>query len=133
MDINIPLFVIFFILIIHWIADFILQTSYEAENKSKNFKALLSHTFTYSTCWFIILFPLGIYRPNETTEWYVVSCFTFIVITFILHTITDYYTSRLNSKLWASKQVHNFFVSIGGDQILHYVQLFLTYYFITKY
>ena len=51
----------------------------------------------------------------------------FPLITFITHTITDYFTSRLNSRLWAKGDVHNFFVSVGFDQVLHYVQLFLTY------
>jgi hypothetical protein len=51
----------------------------------------------------------------------------FPIITFIAHTITDYFTSRLNAKLWAKGNVHNFFVSIGFDQYLHYLQLFITY------
>ena len=51
----------------------------------------------------------------------------FVIITFICHTVTDYFTSRLNSKLWAKGDVHNFFVSVGFDQVLHYAQLFLTY------
>jgi hypothetical protein len=54
--------------------------------------------------------------------------FYFWLITFVCHTITDYFTSRLNSRLWAKGDVHNFFVSIGFDQVLHYVQLFTTYY-----
>lgn len=56
------------------------------------------------------------------------NMYWFVPITFIFHTITDYFTNRLNSKLWAKGDVHNFFVSVGFDQCLHYVQLFLTYY-----
>jgi len=56
----------------------------------------------------------------------------FLPITFVAHTITDYFTSRLNSKLWVEGKVHYFFVAVGGDQILHYVQLFTTYYLLTK-
>jgi hypothetical protein len=52
----------------------------------------------------------------------------FSTLTFIFHWSTDYVTSRLNSKLWAKGDVHNFFVSVGFDQVLHYAQLFLTYY-----
>lgn len=35
-----------------------------------------------------------------------------------------------NPKLWAKGDVHNFFVSVGFDQVLHYTQLFLTYYWL---
>lgn len=56
----------------------------------------------------------------------------FWLITFIAHTITDYFTSRLNSKLWSEGKVHNFFVSVGFDQVLHYVQLFTTYYLLKQ-
>lgn len=39
----------------------------------------------------------------------------------------DYFTSRLNSKLWAQGRTHDFFVAVGFDQVLHYIQLILTY------
>jgi len=39
---------IFLILIIHWIADFWLQSDSMAKGKSKNWKDLLHHTFIYS-------------------------------------------------------------------------------------
>ncbi len=75
------------------------------------------------------------------------SVLYFMVITFIAHTVIDYFTSRLNSKLWARAEywrkrtetdspgypelqgrfVHRFFVSIGFDQLLHFIQLLLTY------
>ena len=42
---------IFSILIIHWIADFVLQTDKQAKGKSKNWSDLLKHTNNYSTIW----------------------------------------------------------------------------------
>jgi hypothetical protein len=57
----------------------------------------------------------------------VVLAFVFSFITFGAHWFTDYYTSRLNSKLWSKGDVHNFFVNVGFDQVLHYIQLFGIY------
>jgi hypothetical protein len=113
---------IFAILIIHWFADFVLQTDKQAKGKSKNWGDLLMHTGNYSVIWLLI----GSFIFNDINVVY------FSIITFIAHTITDYFTSRLNSKLWAKGDVHNFFVSIGFDQVLHYIQLFTTYYLLTK-
>lgn len=121
----ISLYEVFAILFIHWVGDFVCQTDWMAKNKSKSWKPLLLHTGTYSVIFpflGVIIFPVGYF-------WEVLL---FTVITFACHTITDYFTSRLNSKLWADGKVHNFFVSIGFDQTLHYVQLFLTYYLLFK-
>ncbi len=119
---------IFSILFIHWVADFIMQTDKQAKGKSKNWGDLLGHTTTYSIVWMIpIDIMFGVNNPLQTTEWYVTHSLCFVIITFLLHTITDYFTSRLNTKLLAKGDTHNFFVSVGFDQILHYVQLFLTY------
>ena len=112
------------IILIHWIADFVLQTDKQAKGKSKNWSDLLEHTLSYSTVWLI----LGTFYSLTTND--VWNGCIFALITFIAHTITDYFTSRLNSKLWAKGDVHNFFVSVGFDQVLHYAQLFLTYYFL---
>lgn len=125
--INISL--LFAILIIHWIADFILQTDKQAKGKSTSWNCLLSHTITYSMFWlpFVIAFIVF----NDKNEGYDIKrswMLLFIPITFVVHTITDYFTSRLNSKLYKEGKIHYFFVSVGFDQILHYVQLILTYY-----
>lgn len=119
---------IFSIIFIHWLADFVFQTDWQAQNKSKNNKALLSHTWTYSLVWFTFGAFYAMSDPNYV-PW---SLSLFVLITFVAHTITDYFTSRLNSKLWAKGDVHNFFVSVGFDQVLHYVQLFGTFYLLTK-
>ena len=116
---------IFAIIFIHWIADFVLQTHEQAVNKSTDNWYLTKHVLTYTGMWmvFITIF-LGFsneYVFDNSVLW-------FLLITFVSHWITDYYTSRLNSYLWKKGDVHNFFVSVGFDQVLHYVQLFLTIY-----
>jgi len=141
----ITLHIILGIIIIHFIGDFILQTDKEAKNKSSSWYYLLSHTLSYSTIWIVIGSLYGVVIDNVWLG------FQFGGITFICHTITDYFTSRLNKKLmpirdykenreegikWYSfpygESYHKFFIGIGGDQVLHYIQLFLTYYFLTN-
>jgi hypothetical protein len=125
---------IFFIIIVHWIADFIFQAEEWATNKSKSNLALLKHVSTYSTIWvFASCILLGIGSKTGTTQWYVYNSLLFSLITFICHFITDYFTSRIVSRKFANKHfgspIPNFgaFTIIGIDQVLHYVQLFLTY------
>ena len=113
--------IVLFILFLHWIADFVLQTDKQAKGKSKNWDYLLSHTAIYST---VFLFT-GILLSVNKAELF--SVFYFSLITFICHAIIDYFTSRLNSRLWANGEVHYFFVSVGFDQFLHFAQLLITY------
>ncbi len=112
------------ILLIHWFADFVLQTHWQAFNKSKNNEALTMHVLSYSAIWFVISHYMILIGFNPII-------ILFAPITFIFHWITDYYTSRINSKLWAKGNVHGFFVSVGFDQVLHYVQLILCYKYLT--
>jgi hypothetical protein len=123
--------VAFIITIIHWFADFVLQTDWQAQNKSKSNFALLSHTSNYSLVWLLpMCLVFGKMKEGATTEWIVWTTLYFSIITFFAHTITDYFTSRLNSRLWKANQVHYFFVGVGFDQVLHYGQLFLTYHYL---
>jgi len=115
----INIYIVLAILFIHWFADFILQTNWQAQNKSKSWRALLEHNAIYSTVWF---WPMLYLLPGDVSR-----ALSFVGITMICHTTTDYFTSRLNTYLWNKKDVHNFFVSVGFDQFLHYVQLLLTY------
>lgn len=113
------------IIIIHWFADFVCQTDKMAQGKSKKWKWLLKHTYYYSMIW--LMAGIGL------SGWIgIQGVLQFAVITFVVHTITDYFTSRLNSKLWEEKKIHYFFVSVGFDQILHYAQLFITYQLLFK-
>lgn len=93
---------------IHFVADFLLQSDWMAQGKSKQLLPLMVHANIYAWCF------LG-FGVN------------FALITLLLHAATDAITSRINSKLWSAKKVHWFFVGIGADQLLHTFQLVLTY------
>jgi len=123
----ISLIELFIILLVHWFSNFVLQTHYQATNKSKSNLALTMHVSTYALIW-ILPASLLFYSVGFNLIGSIFFGLNFAAITFICHWVTDYFTSRLNSKLWAKGDTHNFFVSVGGDQVLHYVQLFLTYY-----
>lgn len=64
---------------------------------------------------------------NQAFSEFAIHAALFLLGTLVCHTITDYFTSRLNTKLYKANKIHEFFVSIGFDQILHYVQLFGLY------
>lgn len=91
----------------HFVGDFIAQTDYQAKNKSKSNKALLSHTGIYT----LFLLPFGI---------------KYAILNGVIHTLVDYFSSRESSKRWANGEVHNFFVVVGLDQYLHFLTLYLT-------
>lgn len=129
---------IFSIIIIHFIADFIMQDERWAVGKSKNRGALLSHTFIYSILWYIPILLLLKYNYNLNHELIYIRSLKFVIITFVCHTITDYFTSKIVSKKFAEGKygsaIPNFgaFTIIGLDQCLHMIQLFTTYYFLVK-
>ena len=118
----------------HWIADFIFQNDEEAIGKSTNFKLLIRHTSKYTLIsaflWWLLI-PSQFQFPNITThiEGHI-NIIYFMLITFTCHTITDFFTSKWTSKLWKENKRHLFFVVVGFDQLLHFTQLFLTYYFL---
>lgn len=119
--------VFIFIVVIHWIADFIFQAEEWSLGKSKTIAPLLKHTVTYSSIWFIAIWLISFDLK---------SSILFTIITFIAHTITDYFTSRIVSKKFAEgyygSPIPNFgaFSTIGFDQVLHYIQLILTWSFL---
>lgn len=122
--------VLFWLLVTHWVADFVFQTDWMARNKSSSNLPLYVHVCVYS----LILIPFAVsYIPSYAFAW-------FIVFNMFLHFVVDYHTSRLTSKLGAagkygSKTVPNFgmFSIIGLDQMLHYISLVGTYYFFVNY
>jgi hypothetical protein len=131
------------LLAVHWIADFVLQTHWQASNKSKDNAALAVHVINY-TATIGIAVPGIFFRVD-------LSAAIFVAVNGVLHFITDWCTSRVSSRLFMGQfQVltvsgpgmgispgphliskdnfnpHNFFVVIGLDQLIHQATLTVT-------
>lgn len=128
---------ILLIILIHTISDFIFQAEEWALNKSKSNIALFKHTLTYSLVWIPLSLSLFIFTDLTIVE-FLSKLPIFILITFIIHTLTDYVTSRIVSKRFKDghlgSNIPNLgaFTIIGFDQVLHYIQLFFSYDLIFK-
>ena len=138
------------LLVVHWIADFVLQTHWQASNKSKNIEALSRHVLSYTMV--LLVASILIFGWTPTT-------FGFVALNGVLHWWTDFFTSRISSSLFAkaiadmdshkafalshagrqptpaesfwhgfdpAKRWHDFFVMIGLDQLIHQATLAAT-------
>lgn len=108
------------IIFIHWVADFVLQFPKMKTKKSTNLFWLFTHILVYSTTWLFIGF--FIFKPDQVL--------LFTTVTFVLHFITDFLTSRWTAYLYKKDNIHGSFglmTIVGLDQFLHYAQLFITY------
>jgi len=121
--------IILAILVAHWFSDFILQTQDMAMNKSKSDYWLTLHVFYYAlgmcTAATLIWVEFGF------ANWLLVLLWVHVNAS--AHWITDYYTSRWTSKLYANKVFYgfpSFFSVIGLDQLIHHFTLIGSYIFI---
>jgi len=121
--------VAFFIVVIHFISDFIFQAEEWATNKSKSNFVLFKHVAEYTIIWSVS----GLFIFSDPFKYLI-----FLLVTFVSHFTTDYFTSRIVSRKFANNEygspIPNFgaFTVIGFDQVLHYGQLFLTYHLLTN-
>lgn len=122
---------IFALVIIHWIADFVLQTHWQASNKSKNWLALSAHVATY-TGTLLVLAGAVMFGIPGLAFLTVPTFLAWVLLNGVLHFATDAVTSRITSKLFG-KDWHNFFVVVGIDQAIHYVTLFGTLLLLTPH
>lgn len=110
------------LLMVHFIADFVLQSDWMAQNKSKSNQALGLHVTVYTATLLFgsipLLFILNHGGGSIIGVW--------VLLNGAAHFATDYITSRVNSRLWTAKEVHWFFVGVGADQLIHYFTLALT-------
>ncbi len=122
------MFNVILVLFIHWVADFVCQTHEMSIKKSKSIYWLSLHVSTYTAVtlagWLTFFFDDFLVVDNSVL---IISS-----ITFLSHWVTDYFTSKWTSKLWDKKQVHNFFVVVGLDQLIHTTTLIITLHILTS-
>lgn len=91
---------IYLVLFMHFISDFVLQTDAMAKGKSTSNKWLGINIAAYSA-------------PFLLLGW------KYAAVNGLAHFAIDYCTSRASSKMWKAGRVHDFFIVIGFDQLLH--------------
>lgn len=121
----IPLYTILTFLVIHWIFDFHLQTDWMAQNKSRDNRVLLDHSLVYA----MGLCTMMALNANVIT---ISTGMQFLVVNFLAHFLTDWVTSRATSALYKEGRIHDFFVVVGADQMIHGVTLFGTFVWLTQ-
>lgn len=111
---------------LHFLADFIFQTDEMAKGKSKSNFVLTEHVATYTFIMFlgnvIFMFP-HLAEMGLTVREMDLLFAIYILYIFGTHWGTDWITSRINSKLFKQGKTHLFFVSIGLDQLIHYITI----------
>jgi hypothetical protein len=112
---SLDLYVISAILFSHWMADFPAQTDWMAKNKSSNNRALSMHILVYTA---FLAVMIVVCLGKLSVAW--------LLLNAGLHWATDWCTSRITKRLWAAGDVHNFFVVIGADQLIHAMCLLWT-------
>ena len=119
-------FILIYILIIHFLADFGLQTHDQAVGKGQGNsflnKMLFYHVGVYTLIWVVAMMAV-----KSLFDLSLLDVLMFGMITFISHYTTDYITSRIGKPFWSKNDLHNGFVVVGFDQVLHYIQLYYTF------
>ena len=117
--------IIISLLFFHWIADFIVQTRYQAENKNESEEALFIHCVTYS-----LVLTMGLFISVIIIKGIILTAIQlslFYMSIYILHFITDFITSRVTTYYYKTGKMKKFWVVIGFDQWLHVVQILFIY------
>ena len=112
-----------YILTSHWIGDFVFQSRYLADRKSKDFFILLCHVLLYTAAVAVgLALALGTITDPDIGR--------FLTVNFFAHFITDAITSRITTRLYAGGHIYFLFTTIGFDQLLHTSILYASYYLI---
>ena len=113
---------VLYILFLHWVADFVCQSRWMGENKSKHILPLLAHIVVYGVVLLLGLFVGNIVQQFSSPFDIMVFC----AINAIMHLAVDFWTSKATHVLWERKNVYGFFTVIGFDQFLHSVCLIVS-------
>lgn len=112
MTLTLPL--ILWILVAHFIGDFLLQSDEMATRKSKDWLYLLLHVEVYM----LLLLPFISWGATWALPW--------VLLNAVAHFGTDAVTSRITTRLYHAGERHWFFVVIGLDQLIHVATLLTT-------
>jgi hypothetical protein len=106
----------FDLLVLHYIADFQLQTPNMAMLKSTFVKPLALHCLVYSLC----------FLPFYGVPFWAVTFVTHFATDFVTSKMTRYFSQRAKRAANPGLEWHWFFCVVGADQLIHYATLVWT-------
>lgn len=112
------------IFFLHWLGDFVFQSQRMAENKKWDHVELLMHVAVYGFTIFWVIATIDQTLRNQFFVWWSINV--------LLHLLIDAVTSRASAWEWEKKNVHDFFVIIGLDQMAHMMCLFGTFFLLMR-
>lgn len=104
------------IFVTHYVADFVLQSRWMGENKSKKWAPLLVHLGIYTSVLTVVAILL--FGP--------VAGLFYGLLNGALHLVTDYISSRMSRAAYEEGNLGKFWLIIGADQLVHKLCLVLT-------
>lgn len=105
---SLPLNLVIWFLLTHYIADFVFQSRWMGNNKSSQWLPMTAHIATYT---FLLAFSASIVGIH----WVMYAS-----INGAAHLVTDLFTSRVSKYFWyVEKDEHAFWCTIGFDQFAH--------------
>lgn len=114
-----------FLFLFHFISDFVLQPDKIAKTKSKKISSLLIHIAIYGSSFFVMSLVTSLFFKG-VLNLPIVTLVVYCLVNSWLHLMVDFVTSKVTSYLWKEGRVHDFFVVIGIDQLLHNLCLIWT-------
>jgi len=112
------------LIIAHFIADFLCQTREMGVNKSHSLKWLLAHILVYTSI--ITACSFGAWYVYEISVSYL-TVLQFCMINGLLHLVTDFTTSKASSYFYKHDKLGLFWWTIGFDQMIHAICLLYTF------
>jgi hypothetical protein len=134
--------IVILLMLIHFFADFIMQTDEMAKNKSESNYWLTRHVVIYtvtSACFYYSLICLCLILSVFILDGEILATYQafisnslfnllmFILINGVLHWVTDYFTSRASKHCYKQGKSHEFFIVVGLDQFIHHATLLTTF------
>ena len=108
-----------YLLVAHYISDFLFQTRKMGEGKSTSIKLLTEHVLVYTSMILLVCSPAVLFFGKVIIYWALVNG--------VLHWITDYFTSRASKRAYDRGDLKSFWWIIGLDQLIHGICLFITF------
>lgn len=111
------------LLFAHFVGDFLLQTRWMADNKSKHTGALALHVLVYTMTLVAALRLIwATWQPPPPQA----QLFQFFALNFTAHLIIDAFASQIRDHFHEKGRIHALFAVIGFEQFAHVSTLMLT-------